>query len=130
MALPTPPGLNGYDVLIERITNLQLDVSEIKKSVNVLDDIQREFQREYLTEHAKVVQEATAAHRRLDEFEKRLEERNKEMDKMRIQMEAIQKAIAPMISAYRMLVFLGSALGLSVLALIWSMITGQVQLVF
>lgn len=131
----------SFDIVLERVANMQGDVSEIKNSVKCLDECQHRFERDYLQEHAKVVQESNAAHRRLDEFEKRMKERNadfeyrmtersKESAALRVQMTAIQESMTPLIAAYRVLAFLGGALGLSVIALIWSLITGQVKLVF
>lgn len=43
---------------------------------------------------------------------------------------ATEKTVQALIPAYRILIFIGSALGASVIAFLWALITGQAEIVF
>jgi len=113
-------------VLLERIGGLREDVAEIKKLLTTIDTQQRDA----TIERVKLCQQADAAHRRLDEFEARCRERRTEMDELSKQVDRIHEAMMPLITANRILVYLGIGLAGSVMGLIWGLLTGQVQLVF
>ena len=59
-----------------------------------------------------------------------LDERVREHDKFIAGFAEINKSIQPMIAFYKVGLWLASALGFSIIALIWGLITGQVGLVF
>jgi hypothetical protein len=106
------------DVILERITNVQGDVSEIKTSVGCLSKDSQTFQRQYIRDHSEVTMKVSASHRRLDEHELR-------MKAIEAQMQELRDALHPLIITNRILGFIGGAVGLSVIALIWSLVTGR-----
>jgi hypothetical protein len=59
-----------------------------------------------------------------------LKQTEKELEDHDGRILATEKAVATLMMAYRIQVFLGSALILSILALIWSLITGQAEVSF
>ena len=105
-------------VILEKISNLQEDVLEIKTDVGCLNKGYQAFQREYIKESAELSMKAISSHRRLDVHERRLEA-------IETQMQEIRNALQPLIMTNRVLAFVGSAVGLSVIALVWSLITGR-----
>ena len=58
----------------------------------------------------------------------RLDNVEEDVDKLEKRVECIEKILPTLQNAVRVFVFLGSALGVSILALIWSLITGQAVL--
>ena len=68
-------------------------------------------------------QKAEAAHNRLDYVEKRIE-------LLEINIKKITDMMPSLVATNKVLIFIAGALGLSVVGLIWSLIIGQVQLVF
>ena len=106
------------EVILEKVSNLQEDVSEIKTEVGCLNKNYQAFQREYIKESAELSMKAVSSHRRLDVHEKR-------MEAIEAQMKEIRDALPPLIMTNRVLAFVGGAVGLSVIALIWSLITGN-----
>ena len=106
------------EVILEKIVNLQEDVSEIKTEVGCLNKNYQAFQREYIKESAELSMKTVSSHRRLDVHERR-------MEAIETQMKEIRDALQPLIMTNRVLAFVGSAVGLSVIALIWSLVTGK-----
>ena len=104
--------------ILERVTNVQGDVTEIKKDVGCLNKSYQAFQREIIKENAKLSMKAVSSHRRLNLHEKR-------MKAIETQMKEIRGMLQPLIYTNRILAFVGTALGASVIALIWSLITGK-----
>ena len=111
------------DVLIERVGNVQSTVDETARLVADLSKRLQTFETTEVREHAVMDNRITAAHGRLDQQRQSLDDHEKRLDGM-------DKAVQPLVMMYKVVAFLGSALILSVIALIWSMITGQVQVVF
>lgn len=120
--MPAPQASNQA-VLIERIETLRVDISELKQLMMTHIEAQEQDQRQYLREHAKVEASTVAAHRRLDDLEKLTAGLVNDT-------KALKDAIQPLIFANKILTWVGVLLGGSVVALIWSIITGQVTLVF
>ena len=110
------------EVILEKIVNIQKDVSEIKTEVGCLSKNYEAFQRQYIKENAELSMKAVSAHRRLDLHEQR-------MKAIENQMKEIRDALHPLIFTNKILAFIGSALGLSLIALIWSLITGKAVMV-
>ena len=106
------------EVILEKVSHIQEDVSEIKTELGCLSKNYQAFQREYIKESAELSMKAVSSHRRLDVHEKR-------MDAIEAQMKEIRDALQPLIMTNRVLAFVGSAVGLSVIALIWSLVTGK-----
>jgi len=116
----------GDGIVATKIEALRDDIKELKGLVKSIDSQQREA----VIERVKICNQADAAHRRLDEFESRCMERRQEMENLRKQVDRIQKAMQPLITANKILVYVGIGLAGSVMGLIWGILTGQVQLVF
>jgi chromosome segregation ATPase len=68
--------------------------------------------------------------RRLDEHEREIEKQESEINGLKTRINQSELTVQRLMIAYGVLVFIGSAFGLSVIALIWSLLTGQAQLVF
>lgn len=110
-------------VLIERIGNLQIDVTDIKSGLVCLNASQEKLERMYLVEHQKVVSSTERAHQRIDVNERQIHE-------MTEQIVRLEKTIQPLITSNRIITWVGSILGGSIVILIWMIITGQVQLIY
>ena len=106
------------EVILEKVLHIQEDVSEIKTEVGCLNNNYQAFQREYIKESAELSMKAVSSHRRLDVHERRLEA-------VETQMKEIRDALHPLIYTNKILAFVGTALGASIIALIWSLITGK-----
>ena len=100
------------DVLREQMKTVQRDITEIKDVVNKIDGNQRELSAAFLV----ACEQNEHRDERLDKHEKRIE--------------SLEEAIKPMIFAYKILAWVGSILGLSIIALLWAIFTGQVTLGF
>lgn len=110
-------------VLVERLKNVQDDLVKIDRGVCALNEKLSAFERSYLVEHAKVVNRADEAHAKLTDHLRRIE-------RLETSFEALSKMIQPLINTNKIVVWIGGALGLSVLGLVWSLLTGQVTLLF
>ncbi len=111
------------DVLVERVDAVIESQTEIKEMILRLDDRLRAIEREQVVEHVKLEAKADAAHRRLDEHEKRISANEASIN-------ALKDLIAPLVTANRIMTWIGGALGISVIALIWALITGQAHILF
>ena len=110
------------EVILEKIINIQGDVSEIKIVAERLSTNYQIFQREVVRETAEATMKAAASHRRLDLHDERIKA-------IENQMKEIRDALHPLIWTNKILAFVGSAVGLSVIALIWSLITGKAVMI-
>ena len=110
------------EVILEKLSHVQEDVVEIKTEVGCLSKNYQAFQREYIKESAELSMKAMSSHRRLDVHERRL-------DAVETQMKEIRDALHPLIYTNKVLAFVGTALGASIIALIWSLITGKAVMV-
>jgi hypothetical protein len=117
-------GGDGYmsepsiDVILERITIMQQDITDIKILLAKND----EKLHAAMVDRIRLGQETHAAHRRLDECQPRRE-------LMERDIQEIRDVMRPLITANKIMAYLASALMASVLGLVWGLITGQVQLV-
>ena len=114
---------SGNDVILEKINNVQGDVSEIKQDVKNLSNNYRAFERESIRERANLVGKVNAAQTYAEENRRRIVDIEKKMTE-------IQNALQPLIATNKLLAFIGGALGISIIALIWALITGQAILAF
>lgn len=103
------------------------DIAEIKHDVKSLNERQAEFERHYTGEHVKVAASAEAAHSRLDRLEPRVE---KLEESLRCEVQRIRDALSPLTTQAKLIVWVASALGLSIIALLWSIIIGKAEVVF
>lgn len=114
---------NDYGVILERIKHIQDDVIEIKESQKFGEERAQNFERHYIKDHAVVVQQAEAAHKRLNGHEDKIGSLENDLG-------ALIKAMQPLVSTNRFLRWVGGIVGAALLALIIAVITGQVQLMF
>lgn len=111
------------DVISTNLEHVKETVDVIKTDVKCLDQKQNAFEKTYIKEHQIVVSMATdnreeviRAHRRIDDIEKSMKE--------------LQQAIQPLVLTNKILTVLGGILATSVIALIWSILTHQVSIIF
>ena len=107
---------SNTQVLAERVELLIANVGEVKEMVASLAEQVRVLEKDGFTDQVRVEAKLEAAHHRLDEHEKALSQTG--------------KVLPDLVSASRIGTYLGGALVLSVLALIWALITGQAHLTF
>lgn len=103
-----------------------LHTAQMEKIYEGIDTIQRTLQDliiEYRTQHQRVVDRAQSAHERIDKLES-------DVAKMASLISQLKELMAPVLFANKIIVWVATVLGASVILLVWSMITGQVQLVF
>lgn len=112
----------AQDVILEKINNIQGDVSEIKTEVGSLNKSYQASQHEAIRERSELHMQSVASHRRLDVHEKRMKD-------IEDQMREIRNALQPLIFTNKILTFVGITLGGSTIALIWSLITGKAVMI-
>ena len=110
-------------VVITHLEHVREDIGEIKENVKSLDKREAEFERMYVKEHTILADKAEDAHKRIDKQED-------EISTLKNEVRVICDKLSPIIQGHKIMVFIGAALGMSVLALIWSLITGNVELLF
>ena len=103
-------------VLIVEMQGVREDVNEIKRDIKCLSEREAEFERHYTGEHVKVETAASAAHRRLDILEPKVSK--------------IEDALHPLMIQARIIVWVATLLGVSIIGLIWAIIVGQAEVIF
>jgi hypothetical protein len=103
-------------VVAERLGALTDVVVEVKDLVKCLDGRLDTFERQYIERHTQVVADVRTHTARLDDYERRLD--------------ALEKIVQPLVMYARILSFIGGAAGLSIIALIWALLTGQATVSF
>jgi hypothetical protein len=103
-------------VLLEKITNLQEDFNKMATAINCHLEAQIKFEQQSITQR-------TVLATRVDDHEKLITD-------LRIEINKLTKAVAPLIVTNRILSILGGVLMASVIALLWGILTNQVTLVF
>lgn len=113
----TPPQTgNNMAVVIERLEMIRCKQDELSDGIQRILDWRREFETSNAVEHSDVKSKVEASLRKGDDHERRIVD--------------LEKAIAPLVLTNRILAFLASGLVLSIMALIWSILTGQVNVVY
>lgn len=120
--MPSPIGLSTA-VIAEKLDVIAAGQNEIKAAVSSLDARMDAFERSSIKATAEMQSEVVRAHGRIIEHEKTLDEHSK-------QIKALNDVIQPMIYTNRVLGWLAGLIGASVLALLWAILVGQVQVVF
>jgi hypothetical protein len=110
-------------VILEKLNFVFDKIEKITNKIEGICSQQNAFIRDYIAQHAVVEQKAEVAHNRLDYVEKRIEF-------LEINIKKITDMMPSLVATNKVLIFVAGALGLSVVGLIWSLIIGQVQLVF
>jgi len=108
----TPDDQTAYEVLLERIDGVRVDLSHLREGVKCLE----KQANGYMTEYAKTTV-------RIENHDERIRNLEGNFDKLK-------DLIRPLIATNKILSYLGGVLGGSVLLLIWMMITGQVSVLF
>lgn len=136
----TPPKL---DVIIERLSTLQDGQRDIGTNVSTLSCNFQNFQVAYTKSHEQLVATSENNMKRLDKVEKEITEiadiipivtnNSEDIRKHEAQIEEVNKklieladAIKPLIFVNRIFVWLCIAVGSSVVALIWGIITHKI----
>ena len=110
-------------IILERVNTVFKIVEKLTERLEQLWSQQNNFIREYIAQHAVVEQKVTAAHVRIDDIEIRVEALEKTLKEL-------NNTLQPLVSTNKAIGFIAAALGVSIIGLIWSLIIGQVQLVF
>ena len=108
----------SIDVVLERVEQVRCDIAELKDTTKSWI----QFQRDYEREHVRVTQTAESAHVRIDIHEAR-------MTTIESRIEELAKAVHPLVYTSKILSFILAIIGTSVIALIWGIIIGQIQIV-
>ena len=110
--------INGAQlaVLMERTEAIRSDTKEMVAKLKHLEQEMVEFREGYIIGHNEVVSAAKYNTVRLDKIEPRVDK--------------LEGDVAPLKFGMKILSFIGAALGASIVALIWTMITGQVTVIF
>jgi len=111
--------LNEETKFAKEIGAMQSTLTIQTKAINQLSlDL-----KEYIKNQSEFAQECARAHYRISTHDKQL-------DTLTIWARGIDKIIPSLVSTNKILIFIGSGLGLSIIGLIWALITGQITLVF
>jgi len=98
-------------------------INQLSTDIKKYSNEQNQFAQECIKAHAINDKKASAAHSRLDDHDKQLGilvKWSREIDKL----------ISPLVSTNKIAIFIGGGIGLSIIGLIWAIITGQVTLIF
>lgn len=110
-----PAGQPSNAVLLERVNALQCDLQEINAEMRKFFDEIRKFQLSYTESHTALVLRVNQTDARLDALEKLVGKLTGDMNRI--------------MPVYRAVTWIAAILGASVIALIWSLITGQATIV-
>ena len=117
-----PPQPISNAVLLEKINNVLKEVGDMAGDIKCNANDFAKFANQYAGEHVKVVERADNAHTRIDELKLR-------MDALELSMKKLTDSIHPLIYTNKILTWLAGVLGVSIVALIWSIITHTVELI-
>ena len=110
-------------VILEQIKNLADDVKGINERLDRDAQDTRLFRENYIQGHAEVANSVKLAHARIDAHETSIKD-------IKDAMLRLEKAVSPLIFSNTIMKFLGSAVMLAIIALIWAILTHQVTLGF
>lgn len=134
--LDTAPGAavgtdNGaLRVVMERLGALATAFVEVKALVQSIDTRMRQAELDRVSAAAVVEAEITAAHTRLDGHAEKLDTHATDIKDLKAAQATSDKRLSALEPAYRLMLFVASALGLSVIGLIWALITGAAKVTF
>ncbi len=118
-----PSAQPGNAVLLERIENVRCDVQELGGLMRSHVDSQQKFEKDYVQAHTELDTKASSAHLRIDKIETSIAT-------LSAQLGTLEKSVQPLVVMSKMLGWLAMLLGTSIVALIWGILTHQVQLIF
>jgi hypothetical protein len=125
--LSMTPGSQTDDVtnaiILERVENLREDVSKLNELMRCYQENMTRFELDSSKERAVLKVGA-------EDTKKRLDGHDRQMETLTGQIKDLRDSVAPLLYTNKLLTFLGSALMVSILTLIWSIITHRVTLMF
>lgn len=116
---PTTPLNVNQAVLLSRFDTVQGDLVDLSKTIRTMTEAWRLFEKEYLVAHIDVESRARAAHERLDLQQKQIE-------LFETRLKDIEKLMPYLRSIAYILTALSVPATLSLVALLWQLITHQV----
>lgn len=134
--LDTPPPASAANdngalrVVMERLQGVMGVLADVKTAVQSIDTRMRQAELDRVSAAAVMEAKITAAHTRLDSQGEKIETNAADIKALEVSQSATDKRVNALEPAYRVMVFVGSALGLSVIALIWALITGTAKVTF
>jgi hypothetical protein len=114
-------------VILERLDQLRCDVNGLSGELRALADNVQKFELMYTAEHVKVVERLDAAHRRIDDHDKKFVEIDATVKGMQLSVIDMTSQVRQMKA---ILVWIGGSVGVFVIALLWQIFTHQVAVVF
>lgn len=151
----TPPSVTPnlkIDVIIERLEALQTGQRDMANNISSISCNLQNFQLGYTKAHEQLVADVTQSLKRLDGIDKhmekidstvqlvvindkRLSEAEDHLEEVKVDVDTLRKNVLklsddmkPLIFANKIMIFIMSAVGVSVIALIWGLITHTVKL--
>ncbi len=122
--ITTPRGVGGDIALLAQKVEIMGDsIEDLKAMVKELSTSMQALEKREIVCQGTVLNRADANHGRIEDHEKRLVQ-------MRIWQDEAQKILNQIQFGYKVVAFIGSAVGLSIIALIWALITGQAVIGF
>lgn len=125
-----PDSSFDINVLNERIVSMQVDLTEIKLAIQCMTANYDELERLYLVEHERLTGKVEITNRRLDDQSAKIDAEAQRVKVLADQLLQLEKSIQPLIVSNKILVWVGTLLGGSVILLIWMILTGQASVVF
>src|SRR5690348_3413218 len=117
-------------VMIERLNGFGVALGELKGLMTSMDQRQQKAEVAQVAATATMEAAIKAAHTRLDDQAKDILKHGDDIKSLQAGQQATDKQIERFAVGYRLMAFIGSALGISVIAFIWSLITGQARVTF
>lgn len=152
MPPPASSQIPKADVIIERLEALQAGQRDMANTISGISCNLQNFQLGYTKAHEQLVADVTQSLKRLDIIDKRMEkidatnqlviandqrltETEAHLEEVKLDVENLRKNviklsddIKPLIFANRIAMYILSALGISIIGLIWSLLTHAVKL--
>jgi hypothetical protein len=122
---PTTPRRTAGDfaLLSQRMETMGESIEELKVMVKELSTSIQALEKRELVCQANVVNRGDSNYGRIEDHEKRLV-------LLKLWQEETQKVLERVLFSYRIIAFIGSSLGISIIALIWALITGSAEITF
>ena len=111
-----------WQIIFKRLDDMAADIKDMRKALDCIDTKQNDFILTYTKAH-----EELAA--RVSTSEKNHNSTTARIDKIEVAIEALKASIAPLIPLSKILMTVGSFFLLSLMALIWAVITHTVEIV-
>lgn len=116
-----PAAQGGNAVILERIESLRNDVCQLRNDVKENTTEQQNFRVEYEKRHAQVEQD-------VEKLKVTSNEHEKDITGLEATVKKLEETIQPLALQSKIIAWIGGAIGLSVIALIWAILTHEVIL--